>query len=141
MWFRPRGLCFVFSSMRLYVCLCRQLPQKMYIFFFCGCPWHADDNHLEYGCLPVRRMCGCYKFFCIPVCPWQLACKGGHPMLVWYRCSAHMGNWSICLCMDRNPLFYKPADSATCIGCGQRNNPNTPSCALPGIQGPRPYQL
>ena len=48
---------------------------------------------------------------------------------------------AMCLCLDRNPLSYRPADNATCIGCGQRNNLNTPSCALPGIRGSRPYQL
>ncbi len=92
-----------FSSMSLNGCLCRQLPQKKYIFFLGGCPWHADGNRLGCGYLLVRRMCGFYKFFCIPACPWQRADKGARPIQALYRRTARMGIWSIYSGTGRNP--------------------------------------
>lgn len=134
------SLCFVFSSMRLHGSLCRQLPQKKYIFSSGVCPWHAGGNHSGCDYLPVRRMCGFYKFFYILVCPWQQEDKGVHPSQVLYRRTARMGVLSIYPDKDRTPLFYRPAGSATCTGCGPHNNPSIPSCARPARQGFHPCQ-
>ncbi len=111
-----RGPCFVFSSMRLHGCLCRQLSQKKYIFSFGVCLWHADGNHSGCGYLSVRKMCGFYRFFCIPACPWQRADKGAHPSQVSYRRNAHMGILSNYPGTGRNPLCHRPAGSAICTG-------------------------
>ena len=135
------SLCFVFSSVRLHGCLCRQLPQKKYIFSFGVCPWHADDNHSGCGCLPVRRMCGFYIFFCIPACPWQRAGKGARPSQVLCRRTAHMVIQSIYAGMGRDPIFYRPAGSAIYTGCGRRNSPSIPSGGRPGRQAFHPCQL
>ena len=135
------SLCFVFSSMRLHGCLCRQLPQKKYIFSFGVCPWHADDNHSGCGCLPVRRMCGFYRFFYIPVFLWQPEDKGAHPIPVLYRHTVHMGIWSIYPGTGRHPLCGRPADSAICTGCGRNSNPSIPSGNRPGIWAFHPYRL
>ncbi len=83
------GALLCFSSMSLNGCLCRQLPQRKYIFFL--------------GCLHVRRMCGFYKFFYIPACPWQRADKGARPIQALYRRTARMGIWSIYSGTGRNP--------------------------------------
>ena len=139
--FRRRSLCFVFSSMHPHGCLCRQLPQRKYIFFFGGCPWHADGNRSGCGCLPVRRMCGFYKFFYIPACPWQPGDKGAHPSPVLYRRTARMGIWSIYPGTGRHPLCGRPAGSAICTGCGRSNSPSIPSGNRPGRWAFHPYRL
>ncbi len=134
------SLCF-FSSMRLHGCLCQQLPQKKYIFFFGGCPWHADGNRSGCGYLPVRRMYGFYRFFCIPAYLWQREDKGAHPSRVLYRRTARMGILSIYPGTGRNPICYRPAGSAICTGCGLDSNPSISFGNRPGRQGFHPYQL
>lgn len=122
------------------VCLFLQPLQKECIFSCGGFSCCADGNHSGYGYLSFHRMCGCYIFFCIPVCPWQPVCKGGYPRLVSYKCNVRRKNRSIYHGMDRNPLSYRPVGSATCTGCGRCRHPSIPSGIRPGRQACRQCQ-
>ncbi|KAI4446471.1 hypothetical protein C823_000989 [Eubacterium plexicaudatum ASF492] len=116
--FRRRSLCFVFSSMHLHGCLCRQLPQRKYIFFFGGCPWHADGNRSGCGCLHVRRMCGFYKFFIFP-------CPSGNR-----RIKARV---PFRFCIDTPSIWgfgaFIPARTVIHFAAGQRAAPFAPAAA------------